>query len=378
MVYHHGSAEADPRQEFRARKEMNMAEQKPKKVRIGFVGVGTMGQCAHLRNYAALPECEVVALAELRPNLAKQVAARYGVPRVYASHEEMLAKEHLDGLVSAQQFTRHGTLMPELLKARLPLFTEKPIAGSIEMGEKVVAAAKASGTFLMVGYHKRSDPATMAMKRELGVLMDSGELGRLRYVRITMPAGDWIAGGFNDLIQASDAPLTIPGDPPPSDMDEATYNAYLTFVNYYIHQVNLMRHLLGEPYTVTFADAAGVLLVGRSASGVTCAIEMSPYNTTVDWQESALVAFERGWLRLDLPAPLALNRPGRLTLFKDPGNGAPAQTLVPQLPWVHAMRQQAVNFIRAVRGEIPPMTDAAEALEDLRVARDYLRLRTGH
>ena len=355
-----------------------MAEQQPKKVRIGFVGVGTMGQCAHLRNYAALPECEVVALAELRPNLAKQVAARYGVPRVYASHEEMLAKERLDGLVSAQQFTRHGTLMPELLKAGLPLFTEKPIAGSIQMGEKVVAAVKASGAFLMVGYHKRSDPATMAMKRELGALKASGELGPLRYVRITMPAGDWIAGGFNDLIQAADAPVTIPDDPPPSDMDEAAYSAYMAFVNYYIHQVNLMRHLLGEPYTVTFVDAAGVLLVGRSASGVTCAIEMSPYNTTVDWQESALVAFERGWLRLDLPAPLALNRPGRLTLFKDPDKGVPAQTLVPQLPWVHAMRQQAVNFIRAVRGEIPPMTDAAEALEDLRVAREYLRLRTGH
>ncbi len=347
------------------------------KIRIGFVGVGTMGQCAHLRNYATLPDCEVVALAELRPNLAKQVAARYGVPRVYASHEEMLAKEQLDGLVSAQQFTRHGTLMPRLLQARLPLFTEKPIAGSVQMGEKVVAAVKASGAFLMVGYHKRSDPATMMMKRELDGLKASGELGALRYVRITMPAGDWIAAGFTDLIASADDPPAIPSDPPPSDMDKATYNMYLSFVNYYIHQVNLMRHLLGEPYAVTFADAAGVLLVGRSASGVTCEIEMSPYLTSVDWQESALVAFERGWLRLDLPAPLALNRPGRLTIFKDPGEGATAQTIIPQLPWIHAMRQQAVNFIRAVKGEIPPLTTAEEALEDLRVARQYIRLWKG-
>ena len=35
------------------------------RTRIGFVGVGFMGQCAHLRNYAVLPECEVVAIAEL-------------------------------------------------------------------------------------------------------------------------------------------------------------------------------------------------------------------------------------------------------------------------------------------------------------------------
>jgi predicted dehydrogenase len=350
---------------------------KQKKVRVGFVGVGSMGQCAHLKNYAILPACEVVAIAELRQDLAKKVAARYAVPKVYRSHAEMLAAEKLDALVAAQPFTRHGTLVPELLKARIPIFTEKPLAGSVEMGEKIVKAEKASGTFLMVGYHKRSDPAAMLMKKEIAALKESGELGKLKYVRITMPAGDWVAAGFDELIQGSEPQPEIAADPPPSDMDKATYDLYLGFVNYYIHQVNLMRHVLGEPYTVKHADAAGVLLVGESASGVTCEIEMSPYATSIDWQETALVAFERGWLKLELPAPLASNRPGRLAIFKDPGRGATPQTTVPQLPWVHAMRQQAINFVRVVRGEIPPMTTAGEALQDLQVARDYLRLWKG-
>lgn len=78
------------------------------KVRIGFVGVGGMGQCAHLKNYASIGECEVVAIAEVRQELGKRVAAKYGVTRVYASHTEMLANEKLDGIVSAQPFTRHG------------------------------------------------------------------------------------------------------------------------------------------------------------------------------------------------------------------------------------------------------------------------------
>ena len=50
---------------------------------------------------------------------------------------------------------------------------------------------------------------------------------------------------------------------------------------------------------------------------------------------------------------------------------------MPQLPWVGAMRHQALNSLRAVRGEMAPMCEAREALEDLRVARDYLRLLTG-
>ena len=97
-------------------------------MKIGFVGVGTMGQCAHLQNYATLSECEVTAIAELRPKLANAVATRYGVPRVYGSHKDMLANEELDGIVAAQPFQRHGVLAPELFEAGVPVFTEKPLA----------------------------------------------------------------------------------------------------------------------------------------------------------------------------------------------------------------------------------------------------------
>jgi len=346
------------------------------KVKIGFVGVGGMGQCAHLKSYVTVPDCKVVALAEVREELGRKVAARYGVPRVYKNAEEMLAAEKLDGIVASQPFNRHGVLLPELYKAGVPVFTEKPLAASIEVGKKILEALAKSGTWHMVGYHKRSDPATMYAKAEIDRLKKSGELGSMRYVRITMPAGDWIAGGFLDLITSDEATPPFEWDPPASDMDEQTYREYVEFVNYYIHQVNLMRHLLGEPYKVTYADPSGVMLAVRSESGVAGVIEMTPYETTIDWQESALVAFRHGYVRIDLPAPLALNRPGRVEILRDPGGKTP-ETIVPTLPWVHAMRQQAMNFVAAIKGEMKPLCDAQEALEDLLVARDYIRLLRG-
>jgi predicted dehydrogenase len=345
------------------------------KVRLGFIGAGSMGQCAHLQNYATIDECEVVALAELRPQLGREVARRYGITNVYASHEDLLVNEEVDGLVAAQPFTRHGTLVPELLKAGVPVFTEKPIAGSVEQGEKIVAAVEQSGTWLMVGYHKRSDPATRAAKSEIYRLRQTGELGRLTYVRILMPAGDWVASGFNNLIRCDEPSADLTFDPPPTNMTPEVYKAYTAFVNYYIHQVNLLRHLFGEPYHVTHVDPSGVLLVAQSESGVPGVIEMSPYETTVDWQESALVAFERGWVKLELPAPLAHNRPGKVEFYRDPGDGVTSETVTPNLPWVHAMRQQALNFVSAIRGDQKPPCEAAEALEDLRVAQQYIRLR---
>jgi hypothetical protein len=103
---------------------------------------------------------------------------------------------------------------------------------------------------------------------------------------------------------------------------------------------------------------------------------MTPYQTTIDWQETALVAFERGYVKISLPAPLASNRPGTVEVYSDPGNREPIKTM-PQLPWIHAMRGQAMNFVSAIKGERAPMCDAATALEDLYAAREYIRLWKG-
>lgn len=340
-----------------------------RKVRIGFIGVGSMGQCAHLKNYVVLSDCEVVALAEPRPKLREAVARRYGVPRTYATGEEMVERESLDALVAAQPFHRHATVILPLYRYGLPIFTEKPLAATVEIGERMLEALRTGGSWHMVGYHKRSDPATVWAKTEIERLRQTGELGPLKYVRITTPPGDWTAGGFDDLIRTDE-----PYPAGPADLVPDWKHPHFAFVNYYIHQVNLLRFLLAEPYRVTFVDRAGVLLVAESVSGITGVIEMAPYQTTTDWQESALVTFAKGYVRVQLPAPLACHQPGRVEVFRDPGNGATPQTAVPHLPPIHAMRQQAIHFVRAVRGEMRPPCEAAEALEDLRIAQDYLQM----
>jgi predicted dehydrogenase len=361
-----------------------------KKVRIGFVGVGGMGQRAHLRNYLTLPDCEVVAIAEIREQTGQLVAKRMGVPKVYASHKEMLAAEKLDGVVASQQFDTHATLLPELYGRVKHVFTEKPLAVGVQAGEMLAGLAASTGTIHMVGYHKRSDPATIYAMDVINGWKKSGEMGKLKYVRILMPAGDWIASGLIGVLNAGDkAGQTVAReaaamtDLPGAENGVVAWKwqgiagEYVKFVNYYIHQVNYMRHMLGEPYNVVFADKSGVLLAVESQSGVTGTIEMTPYRTTVDWEESILICFEKGYVKIELPAPVAINRPGRVEVFADPGNGVVPLRTTPSLPWVHAMRQQAMNFVKVCRGEMAPPCTAAEAVEDLKVARAYIRLFKG-
>lgn len=340
------------------------------KIRIGFVGVGGMGQAAHLRNYVANGECEVVALAELRPKLAQKVAARYGIPAVYDGYQAMLAKEKLDGIVAIQPFGMHIDIVPRLLEYGVPVITEKPIAETLENGRRIAEAsarAQAAGKGrLYVGYHKRSDPATLRTIEQIARWKASGEVGALRYVRVAMPPGDWIANGMAMNVGTDEGYEAKWGG--------GGWDRYTAFVNYYIHQVNLIRLLLGEDYRVLSADPAGITFTLRSASGVSGTLEMAAFSTTIDWQEEALVAFERGWIRLDLLAPLTVNRPGRVTMYRDPGKGEEPTRSEPTLPHVHAMQRQAEQFIAAIKGAKTTLCSAEDAVKDLEVATAYVTL----
>lgn len=347
------------------------------KVRIGFVGVGGMGQMAHLRNYVDLGDCEVVAIAELRSETAKLVARRYGIDKVYHDHRAMFDNEELDGVVASQPFTRHAVLLPEIYERVKYVFTEKPLAVGPDAGAALAAAAAKAGCTHMVGYHKRSDPATMYVKKLVDNWKADKKVGNMRYVRVVMPPGDWVAGGFIGMLNAGDpGPGGLENEPKPEDMDDGTYGMYVGFVNYYIHQVNLLRHLLGEAYKVVYASKNGALLVAESESGVAGVIEMATYSTGVEWEETALVGFDRAYVELALPAPLAYNRCGTVNIYDQP-EGEHSRHTQPSMGWTHAMHQQAANFVKVCKGEMAPLCDAAEAVEDLKVARDYVRMLTG-
>ncbi len=341
-------------------------------LRLAFIGLGGMGQVAHLRNYLLDPGVRVTCAAELRPDLAAMVAARYGIPRIYPDHRALLEAETLDAIVAIQPFSRHGQLLPDLLDPKVPILIEKPLARSAEIGDELAAVAEAAGVPIYVAYHKRSDPAVMRARQTVTEWKASGEFGALRHVRLTMPPGPWPSprSGFEGLLKTDEPYPTLIPDPDRTGLGEADRKRLDAFVNYYIHQVNLMRHLFGEEYEVAYSDPSERLLVARSVSGATGILEMAPYASRHEWQEQALVAFERAWIRVDIPGPLAVDAAGRVTLFRDRAEGA--ETVSPVLPSIHAMRQQAIHFAAAVRGQPTPLCTAAEAARDLRLARTHI------
>ena len=345
--------------------------------KIVFFGVGNMGQGAHLRNYVVTPDCEVVAIIEGKSELAKKVSEKYGIKNVFATLDEFKAANiEFDGFVSSQQYTNNRNVLGELFKCGKPIFSEKPISLGVETGKELVSLEKQYNAPLMMGYHKRSDPAMEFAKNLIEEWKKSGDFGRLKYIRSTMPEGDWVNNGYDGLIQTNEEyPWICEWEPPVEYYKNPENNKYYDiYVNFYVHQINALRFLLGEDYKPTYAEPTKTLFVGKSASGIPVTIEQAPFKTTIDWYESYMVCFEKGFIQIELPAPLALNRSGNVTVMED--NGAPGnpKTWSPNLLYVHAMKNQARNFVEFVKGNRPPTCTGEEAVKDLEVIRDYVKL----
>src|SRR5579864_7678451 len=134
-----------------------MMSQTSDPVRFAYVGCGFVGQTIHIPNFASLPDCRFLALAEVRSELGREVAARYGIPGVYRSHEEIAADPEIEAVGVSGPYALQGKIAEDLLRAGKHVFMEKPMAVSVERAETLVGAGRSSGVTLTVGYMKRYD-----------------------------------------------------------------------------------------------------------------------------------------------------------------------------------------------------------------------------
>ena len=69
-----------------------------KKLRVGVIGSGAIFTGAHLPGWQKLPDCEIVALADISKNALASAGEKAGVPEDlrFADYKEMLKKVELD------------------------------------------------------------------------------------------------------------------------------------------------------------------------------------------------------------------------------------------------------------------------------------------
>jgi predicted dehydrogenase len=147
------------------------------RLRVGVVGLGYWGP-NHARNFDALDGCELAWLCDGREEVRAKLAAAYPSARFTGDLDDLLADPSLDAVVLATPVPTHADLAVRVLDAGKHCFVEKPLALTVADAERAVEAARRSGKVLMVGHLLQYHPGVNKLKE----LVDSGELGEIRYI----------------------------------------------------------------------------------------------------------------------------------------------------------------------------------------------------
>ena len=124
-----------------------------RRLKIAIAGAGYIAG-RHAGSLAALPEVDLVAVADPQVERAQQLAARVGA-RAVRDAADLLNDPGLDALYLCVPPSAHGDLEIASLERGLPLFIEKPLAVDVDTAERVAAAVAAAGVPVATGYHWR-------------------------------------------------------------------------------------------------------------------------------------------------------------------------------------------------------------------------------
>lgn len=337
-------------------------------VRMGFVGCGFMGQIAHIANFSALPGCRMVAVADPREDIAAQVAARYGIQRVYGSHRELAMDDQVDAVAAILPHIANGPVAKELLKAGKHVLVEKPLAVSVKQGQEMVRAAQEAGVHLCVGYMKRFDAGVRWAREAIQAWLQEGTAPTL--VRAHCFGGDWVCGNDERITSDEPYPALEIEAAGPDGWDEEAQQDVQAFANIYAHNLNLVRFLLGSEMSVlAVTPHRGSMLVALSAGDTLVSLECGGIACQW-WDEVTTTYFPDGFVDLKTPPPLLRNVPASVQRYRSVPD---ALTESPVLPWTWSFRNQAQAFLDTVRGEIEPVNSGADAVRDLELIEEIIR-----
>jgi predicted dehydrogenase len=150
-------------------------------LRIGVLGASRIAEQAIVGPAAELGH-RLVAVAARDRGRAEIFAEKYGVERVLDSYDEVLADAEVDAVYNPLANSLHGTWNIAAVRAGKPVLAEKPYANNADEARAVAAESKAAGVPVVEAFHYRYHPV---MGRLLE-LIESGELGELRHVDVTM------------------------------------------------------------------------------------------------------------------------------------------------------------------------------------------------
>lgn len=135
-----------------------------KPLRCAVVGVGYLGKF-HAQKYAALPDCELVAVVDSHPAQARAVAEQNGTEAL-TDYRDLLGR--VDAVSIVVPTLLHFQVARDFLKAGSHVLVEKPITVTVEEADELIRLAREKNLRLMVGHLERFNAALLGLDLSQG------------------------------------------------------------------------------------------------------------------------------------------------------------------------------------------------------------------
>ncbi|WP_118134685.1 Gfo/Idh/MocA family protein [Oceanicella sp. SM1341] len=330
---------------------------------IAIVGAGLIGR----RHAAAVASAQGARLAAIvDPALeAGALAASLGVPHLETLDALLARGPRPGGIILATPNAAHVEGGLACIAAGIPVLVEKPLASDLAGARRLVEAAEAAGVPLLTGHHRRHNPLTAAAKARI----EAGDIGRPVSAHVMY----WICKPDHYFDTAW---RRAPGAGP-------------VYINL-SHDIDLLRHLLGEVEAVQAMESAAIrgnaveesaVILLRFASGALGTINISD-TIPAPWSWEMTTGENPAYPRTDAPCYFIGGTQGSLEmplnrLWHDEGRRdwwAPVSARMSPAPETgEPLLRQVEQFTRVVRGEEPPLVSGREGLATLAVVEAVKR-----
>jgi glucose-fructose oxidoreductase len=147
--------------------DIKLPELPSRSVGFALVGLGSLSINQLMPAFARCRLARLTGFVSGRPEKAKHFAQMYGVDEkniyTYDTYERIADNPDIDVIYVVLPNSMHAEYTIRALKAGKHVLCEKPMANTPQECEQMIAAAKAAGRKLMIGYRVRYEPYNQAL-----------------------------------------------------------------------------------------------------------------------------------------------------------------------------------------------------------------------
>jgi len=157
-----------------------------KKWKVAIIGCGMIAEEFYIPEMRSnIPNAELVAVCDTDVTRAKDFSERLSVPEWYASIDELLEKCDFEILMNITSIPIHHEINMKALNAGKHLYSQKPIALTVEKATEQIEAAKKAGVKYSASPIHMIRPDIQYVKK----MIDDGVIGTVSMVRCTVSHG---------------------------------------------------------------------------------------------------------------------------------------------------------------------------------------------